>query len=69
MASFAHFHERGLATPPHCFLIKLLDQYKLELQQLDPVGIQHITIFVALCKGFLGIEPHFNLWRHSSPSI
>jgi hypothetical protein len=31
MASFAHFHERGLATPPHRFLIGLLDQYKLEL--------------------------------------
>jgi hypothetical protein len=25
VASLAHFHERGLATPPHCFLIGLLD--------------------------------------------
>ena len=20
--------------------------------------------FVALCEGFLGIDPHFDLWRH-----
>ena len=36
----------------------------MELQQLTPNGIQHIAAFVALCEGFLGISPHFDLWRH-----
>ena len=36
----------------------------MELQHLDPNGIQHIATFVALCKGFLGISPHFDLWRY-----
>jgi hypothetical protein len=35
--------------------------YKIELQHLNPNGIQHMVAFVSLCEGFLGIEPHFNL--------
>jgi hypothetical protein len=31
---------------------------------LNPNRIQHITAFVALCEGFLGIDPHFELWRY-----
>jgi hypothetical protein len=31
---------------------------------LNPNGIQHITAFIALCEGYLGIDPHFNLWRY-----
>ena len=23
-----------------------------------------MAAFVALCEGFLGIDPHFDLWRH-----
>jgi len=23
-----------------------------------------MAVFVALCEGFLGIDPHFDLWRH-----
>ena len=34
----------------------------MELQHLNPNGIQHIAAFVALCEGFLGISPHFDLW-------
>ena len=64
MVSFAHFHERGLATPVHKFLRGLLHFYKVELQYLNPNGIQHMVAFVMLCNGFLGISPHFNLWRH-----
>ena len=36
----------------------------MELQHLAPNGIQHIAAFVALCEGFLGISPHFDLWRY-----
>jgi hypothetical protein len=31
---------------------------------LNPNGIHHITTFVVLCEGYLGIEPHFELWRY-----
>ena len=62
--SFAHFHERGFATPAHKFLRGLLNYYNVELQHLTPNGIQHIVAFVALCQGFLGISPHFDLWRY-----
>ena len=23
-----------------------------------------MAVFIALCEGFLGISPHFNLWRY-----
>ena len=62
--SFVHFHERGFTTPAHKFLRGLLNYYKVELQHLTPNGVQHIMAFVALCEGFLGISPHFDLWRH-----
>ena len=42
----------------------LLNYYKVELQHLTPNGVQHIAAFVALCEGFLGISPHFDLWRY-----
>ena len=38
--------------------------YGLELQHLNPNEIQHISAFVALCEGYLGIEPHFELWKY-----
>ena len=64
VVSFTHFHERGFATPAHRFLRGLLHYYKIELQHLNPNGIQHMATFVVLCEGFLGISPHFDLWRH-----
>ena len=62
--SFAHFHERGFATPAHKFLRGLLHYYKVELQHLTPNRVQHIAAFVAVCEGFLGISPHFDLCRY-----
>ena len=50
VVSFAHFHERGLVTPPHKFLRGLLHFYKIELQHLNPNGIQHMVVFIALCE-------------------
>ena len=64
VVSFAHFHKCGFAIPAHRFLRGLLHYYKIELQHLNPNGIQHMAAFVALCEGFLGISPHFDLWRH-----
>ena len=62
--SFAVFHERGFAVPAHRFLRGLLDYYEVELQHLTLNRVQHMAAFVALCEGFLGIDPHFDLWRH-----
>ena len=62
--SFAHFHEWGFTVPTHRFLRGLLDYYQVELHHLTPNGVQHMATFVALCEGFLGIDPHFDPWRH-----
>ena len=64
VVSFVPFHERGLVTPPHRFFRGLLHYYGLELQHLNPNRIQHISAFVTLCEGYLGIEPHFELWKY-----
>ena len=64
VVSFIPFHERGFVTPPHRFLRGLLHYYRLELQHLNPNGIQYISAFVALCEGYIGIEPHFELWKY-----
>ena len=62
VVSFAHFHEQRFTTLAHKFLWGLLHYYKVELQHLNPNEIQHIAAFVAMCEGFLGISPHFDLW-------
>jgi len=31
---------------------------------LNRNAIQHIVAFIAMCEGYLGIEPHFELWRY-----
>ena len=64
VVSFAHFHEWEFATPAHKFIRGLLHYYKVELQHHNPNEIQHIAVFVTLCEGFLGISPHFDLWRY-----
>ena len=58
------FHERGLVVPPHPLFWGLLHHYQIELQHLNPNGIQHITAFIAMCEGYLGIELHFEIWRN-----
>jgi hypothetical protein len=37
--------------------------YGVQLHQLTPNLILHIACFVTLCESFLGIEPHFLLWK------
>jgi hypothetical protein len=53
----------GLSLPAHEFLHGLLYFYGVQLHQLTPNSIPHIACFVTLCESFLGIEPHFLLWR------
>jgi hypothetical protein len=63
IVSFLHFAERGLAFPTSSFFRGLLYFYGLELHHLNPNSVCHISIFIHLCEAFLGIEPHFDLFR------
>jgi hypothetical protein len=53
----------GLSLPPHPFLRGLLFAYGIQLHDLNPNTILHIACFITLCECFLGIEPHWALWR------
>ncbi|KAK1694706.1 hypothetical protein QYE76_011403 [Lolium multiflorum] len=54
---------RGLSTPIHEFLRGLLFVYGIQLHQLTPNSILHISIFITLCECFLGTHPHWGLWK------
>jgi hypothetical protein len=63
IVSFYHFSEQGLALPTCSFFRRLLYFYGLELHHLNPNSICHITICIHFCEAFLGIEPHWDLFR------
>jgi hypothetical protein len=63
IVTFYHFAERGLALPSCSFFRGLLYYYGLELHHLNPNSICHISIFIHFCEAFLGIEPHWDLFR------
>ena len=64
MVSFLTFHERGLGYPAHWFLHGLLNEWGLELQHLNPMGVLHIAGFITICEAFLRIELHVDFfWR------
>ena len=63
MVSFLTFHERGLGYPAHWFLHGLLNEWGLELQHLNPMGVLHIAGFVTVYEAFLGMEPHAGFFR------
>jgi hypothetical protein len=60
---FCHFSERVLALPSFSFFRGLLYFYRLELHHLKTNSICHIAIFIHFCEAFLGIEPHWDLFR------
>jgi hypothetical protein len=60
---FMSFLYRGLSFLAHKFLRRLLHVYEIQLWQLTPNSILHLSIFIALCEAFLGIEPHWGLWK------
>jgi hypothetical protein len=55
---------RGLALLISPFFLGLLDFYELNLTHLNPNSILQVAIFVHLCEAFLGIPPHFGLWKY-----
>jgi hypothetical protein len=61
---FEDFYWRGFGKPCHPFLCKLCDYYRISICNLHPNSVLLVSIFITLCESFLGIQPHFNLWRH-----
>jgi hypothetical protein len=64
MVSFIPFHERGFGVPVSRFMRALLHYYGVELHNFNPNSIAQAAIFAAVCEGFLGIDPHWDLWTH-----
>jgi hypothetical protein len=60
---FARFVECGLAIPASDFFKGLLRYYDIEYLNLNPNGIFHDSVFVHFCKAFVGIKPHWILFR------
>ena len=61
---FASYVERGFAVPVGDFLRGLLHYYRIDLVHLVPNSITVISSFIHLCEAYLGIPPHFDLWRY-----
>jgi hypothetical protein len=61
---FASFFERGFNVPAGDFFRGLLYYYKLELVHLVPKSVTVVSIFIHFCEAYLGIPPHFLLWRY-----
>ena len=62
--SFISFHEWGSGVPASRFMRAILHNYGVELHNLSPNSISQVAIFVAVCEGYLGIAPHWDLWTH-----
>jgi hypothetical protein len=64
VVSFVSFHERGFGVPASRFMRAILHVYRVELHNLSPNSISQAAIFAAVCEGYLGIAPHWDLWTH-----
>lgn len=61
---FEDYFSRGFGMPCHPFLHDLVEYYKISICNFHPNSILAISVFITLCKGYLGIPPHFNLFCH-----
>lgn len=64
IVSLARLHERGIGIPAERFIRGLCYHYKVELHNLGPNSISQAAVFVSVCEGYLGIEPHWDLLTH-----
>jgi hypothetical protein len=60
---FARFAERGLALPASDSFKGLMGYYGIEYLNLNPNGIFHTAVFFHFCEAFMGIKPHWILFR------
>jgi hypothetical protein len=63
VVSFVAFHERSFSVPIGRFIRGVLFEYGLQLQHLNPNDIQ-MAVFEAMCKGYLGISAHWNIFQY-----
>ena len=61
---FEAFFKRGFGVPVHPFLQGLLLYYEIGICNLHPNSILLVATFIHLCEAFVGIEPHFDLFRY-----
>jgi hypothetical protein len=61
---FASFFERGFNLAVGDFFRGLLYCYNLVLVHLVPNSITVVSTFIHFCEAYLGISPHFLLWRY-----
>ena len=61
---FEDYFIRGFGLPAIPFFRDFLVLMGLSLCNLPPNTILHFSTFICLCECWLGIEPHFNLFRH-----
>jgi hypothetical protein len=64
VVSFVSFHEWGFGVPASHFMRAILHVYGVELHNLNPNSISQAAIFAAVCEGYLGIDPHWDMWTH-----
>jgi hypothetical protein len=55
--------ERGLALPASNFFKGHVEYYGIEYLNLNPNGIFNNSVFVHFGEAFLGIKPHWVLFR------
>ena len=48
----------------HPFLHGLIEYYAISLCNLGPNSILHVSVFIHFYEAYLGILPHFDLFRH-----
>nr|CAD39376.2 OSJNBb0021I10.4 [Oryza sativa Japonica Group] len=60
---FSHFFYGGVSLPTSKFFRVILEFYGISLHHLNPNSVVHIANFVHACEAFLGIKPHFALFR------
>ena len=63
VVSFLAFHEHGLGYRAHWVQRRLLNEWGLELQHLNPTRVLHIVGFVTVCEAFLGMELHVDFFQ------
>jgi hypothetical protein len=64
IVSFIKFHRHRLGSPPSRFMRALLHHYGVELQHFSPNAISTAAFFAAVCEGYLGVMPHWDLCLH-----
>ena len=64
VVAFTSYLERGLGFLVLLSFLGSCAYYRIQLHHLTPNSFVHMSIFVHLCEAFMGIEPHFELFRY-----